>query len=72
MVKLFSKSFETRRLFEKRRHAETFIFLRCPGPVMGIKWTGHAIRRGPFLIEDDPTGGRRAGGQIRWMQTGWM
>ncbi|QHC35722.1 hypothetical protein FMA36_09750 [Komagataeibacter xylinus] len=27
MVKLFSKSFRERRLFEKRRHPETFILL---------------------------------------------
>ncbi|AZV38553.1 hypothetical protein CXP35_06715 [Komagataeibacter xylinus] len=27
MVKLFSKSFARRRLFEKRRHPETFILL---------------------------------------------
>ncbi|PYD68580.1 hypothetical protein CFR76_14160 [Komagataeibacter swingsii] len=26
LVKLFSKSFEERRLFEKRRHPKTFIF----------------------------------------------
>ncbi|WP_167402060.1 hypothetical protein [Komagataeibacter swingsii] len=29
LVKLFSKSFKERRLFEKRRHPKTFIYYQC-------------------------------------------
>ncbi|PYD49265.1 hypothetical protein C3920_00585 [Novacetimonas pomaceti] len=37
MVKLFAKSFERRRLFEKRRHPKTFIHISrlFPNPTHG-------------------------------------
>ncbi|PYD52719.1 hypothetical protein CFR78_13215 [Komagataeibacter rhaeticus] len=45
LVKLFSKNFEDRRLFEKRRHPKTFIIFYQPystaaGPARQAEWSG--------------------------------